>query len=160
MGKCYEITILYEGHYQLILDFQSKLDIIKILDTSYTYVWGINHIENSVNWANYNHTLYECDIDICGTQARNIQMEFLISTQEFIKLIPFIKQTINIIQTNKLPPYYLNLNRLKGKGKYELLKKEIDYLFELDVPGASDYITIISPNIEFLKSIKEKFNCS
>lgn len=158
MGKCNEITTLYDGHYQLILDFQSKLDIIKILNTSYKYVWGTNHIENSVNWTNYHHTLYECEISTNGAQARNIQMEFLINTDEFIRLIPFIKQTINIIQTNKLPPYYLNLNRLTGKGKYDLLKKEVDYLYELDVPGASDYITIISPNIEFLKSIKEKFS--
>ncbi|NDP22426.1 MAG: hypothetical protein GZ091_15280 [Paludibacter sp.] len=158
MVNCNEITILYEGHYQLILDFNSKLDIIKILDTSYIYVWGINHVEDSVNWATYNHTLYEHKTDDYGIQVRNIQMEFLIKTQDFVNFIPFIKQTINIIQTNKVPPYYLNLNRLKGKGKYDLLKKEINYLFELEVPGASDYITIISPDIDFLKSIKDKFS--
>jgi len=157
MVNCNEITKLYEGHYQLILDFHSKLDIIKILDTSCKYVWGINHIENSVNWATYNHTLYECEIDNSEILVRNIQMEYIISTEEFINVIPLIKQKINIVQTNIVPPYYLNLNRLNGKGKYDLLKKEINYLFELDVPGASDYITIVSPNIDFLQSINEKF---
>jgi len=152
-----KINQLYDGHYQVILDFTSKLDIINIIDSSYKYVWGINHIENSVDWAKYNHTLFEQKISEHDIKARNIQMEFLISTDEFVKLIPYINQTITIIQTNKKPPYFLNINRLKGKGKYDLLKKEIDYLFELDVPGASDYISIISPNLEFLESIIDKF---
>ena len=116
MANYNEITKIYDGHYQVILDFTSKLDIIKILDSSYKYVWGINHVENSVDWAIYKHTLFKHKIresDIC---VRNVQMEFLISTDAFIDLIPFIKQTITIVQTNKKPPYYLNINKLKGKG--------------------------------------------
>ena len=82
-------------------------------------------------------------------------MEYLMETSDFLQLIPEIHQTVKIIQTNIIPPYYLNLKQLSGKGKYDLLKNKIDYLFELEIPGAIDYTHIISSQVNFLEKIIE-----
>ena len=85
-------------------------------------------------------------------------MEFLLNTSDFLDLIPQIHQTVRIIQTNIVPPYYLNIKNLSEKGKYNLLKSKIDYLFELEMPGTIDYAPIISPNINYLENLIAKLN--
>jgi hypothetical protein len=49
-----------------------------------------------------------------------------------------------------LPPDFLDLKRLKGKTRYDLLKKECDFLFEIDLPSAVDYGTLVSANKDYL----------
>lgn len=151
-----KIEEIYKGHYQVILDFPSPNDLTKILDTSYKYVWGIEHNEDSLEWEKYDYHLYGKKVKSDIVYARNVKMEFLIETPAFLQLIPDIHQTIKIIQTNVIPPYYLNLNQLTGKGKYDLLKEKIGYLFELEMPGAIDYAPLISSNINFLKSVIDR----
>lgn len=148
-----QIHELFKGHYQVILDFPDKIDLYKIIDKSYKFVWGFEHIENAVEWSEYKHSLYGIFNEKTPVLARNIKMEFLLETEDFINYIPSMSQTIRIIQTNIEPPYYLNLDNLRGKGRYDLLKSKVDYLFELEMPGASDYSTIISPNREYLEMI-------
>jgi len=151
-----KIEEIYKGHYQVILDFPNQNDLIKILDISYKYVWGIEHNENSLEWEKYDYHLYGEKVNSDVVLARNMQMEYLIETSDFLRLIPNIHQTIKIIQTNVIPPYYMNLSQMKGKGKYDLLKDKVDYLFELEMPGAVDYAPLISPNIYFLENIIDK----
>ena len=73
--------------------------------------------------------------------------------------IPETNANLHILQVNNLPPYYLDLNRLEGKTRYDLLKKETDYLFEVNLPFSgvsSDYTEIVSPSLSFLnKLLKE-----
>ena len=78
------------------------------------------------------------------------------TTHAFLHLIPKINQSIKIIQTNIIPPYYLNIKQLSGKSKYDLLKDKIDYLFELELPGATDYAPLVSPDITFLERVLKK----
>lgn len=54
---------------------------------------------------------------------------------------------------NKLPSYYLNPNGIKGKTFYDLLQKECDLLFEVNMPNATDYGTLRSCNREYLQSL-------
>lgn len=156
MIECNTIKELYKGHYQLILDFPEKEELYKIIDLSYRYVWMINHIENSIEWSEYKHSLFGSFKTENKIQARNIKMDVLIETEVFLKYVPLIAQSITIIQTNIEPPYYLNLDNLSGKSKYDLLKSKIDYLFELDMPGAIDYSQIISPNREYLENLLDR----
>jgi hypothetical protein len=153
-----KIKEIYKGHYQVILDFPSPSDLTKIIDTSYKYVWCIEHNENSVEWEKYDYHLYGKNIKSDTVFARNIEMEYLMETSDFLQLIPEIHQTVKIMQTNIIPPYYLNLKQLSGKGKYDLLKNKIDYLFELEMPGAIDYTPIISSQVKFLEKVIEKFS--
>jgi hypothetical protein len=48
---------------------------------------------------------------------------------------------------------------LEGKNRYDLLKKETDYLFEVNLPFSgvsSDYTEIVSPNLSFLNKLLNK----
>jgi len=151
------IKEIYKGHYMVILDFPEPSDLLKIIDTSYKYVWGIEHCENLTEWHKYDYLLYGKKVNSNNIFSRNMEMEYLIETSHFIELIPNIRQTIKIIQTNIIPPEYLNLNRLSGKGRYYLLKNKVDYLFELEMRGAIDYAPLVSPNIDFLEKVINNF---
>ncbi len=157
MMEVNKIREIYSGHYQVILDFPTPNDLKYILDGSYTYVWGVQHNELRSSWKEYNYSLFgQRDFEI--GYARNIQMEFLIDTKSFLKLLPEIKQTIHLVQTNIIPPYYLDLNILDGNKKYALLKEKTDYLLEITIPGASDYAPLVSSNLSYLEMVVERFN--
>ena len=151
------IKKIYKGHFQVILDFPSTKDLENIINLNYKYVWAIEHKEVKTSWAKYGYSLFGKKAGKSLILARNIEMEFLIETDKFLKLIPHIKQTVKIIQTNEIPPTYIDIKKLNGKAKYDLLKEKIDYLYELEMPGASDYSPIISPNREFLEEVISKF---
>lgn len=150
------ITEIFPGHYQVILDFPSSSDLIHILDSSYKYVWGIKHQEFLSTWKPYQYTLFGQFIDSKEFYARNMEMEFILDTSSFLDIIPNINQTIQIIQTNILPPHYINLSRLQGKQKYDLLKSKLSYRLEIEIPGATDYSPLTSPDILLLKRIINK----
>ena len=153
------IKEIYIGHYQVILDFPEPKDLLKIIEPSYKYIWGFEHNENSIEWAEYTHSIFgkPCNENF---RVRNINMEYLIETHSFLELIPFIRNGVKLIQTNITPPHYLNMDRLKGKGRYDLLKSRIDYLFEICMPMAIDYAPIVSPNLTFLENVIKKMTVS
>jgi hypothetical protein len=149
------IEEIYPGHFLMILDFPDKSELINIVSPAYKYVWLFEQQENRVVWDEYRHRLFDGFHDK-EIKVRNITMEVLVKTEDFIDLIPSISQGVKMIQTNIEPPYYLALDRLKGKERFDLLKSKVDYLFELDMPGAIDYSPIISPNREYLEKLSEK----
>lgn len=153
-----KIKELYQEHYQVILDFPEAQDLEKLLDKSYKYVWGVEHNEGRSSWSFYEHTLYGEKLINKSVYARNCIMEFIVETLDFIELLPHIKQSVKIVQTNVLPPSFLDLRRLKGKAKYDLLKTKLNYLFEIEIPGATDYSTIISSDKRFLEKVIKEFN--
>ncbi len=157
MFETNKIQEAFSGHFQVILDFPDATDLPKILDKTVKYVWGIGHKEGGSSWLNYNHTLFGEQMPVDAILARKIEMEFIVETTTFINLIPSIHQTINLIQINIIPPVYLDLKKFEGLKRYQMLQKEVDYLFELVMPGATDYATLISPNITFLEGVVAAF---
>ena len=154
------IKEIYKGHYQVILDFPTSKDLVNIIDASYKYVWGISHIENSLEWKSYDYLLFGNKVNADATMVRNLEMEFLVDTHVFLRLIPNINQSVKIIQTNNIPPYYLNIKQLSGKSKYDLLKDKIDYLFEMELSGATDYAPLVSSDVAFLERVIKKMQVS
>lgn len=148
-----KIKEIYNKHYFVLLDFPTPNDLFKILDRSYKYVWGVEHSENKTEWKDYDYYLFDKKNENIKIKARNLRMEYLIKTDDFFKIIPNIHQTIRIVQTNHIPPYYLDINKLEGKPKYDLLHQKIDYLFELELSGAVDFAPLVSPNIKFLEQV-------
>lgn len=149
------IKEIFSGHYQLILDYPTSAVLSKLIDLNTRYVWVFEHAENINEWKPYTHSLYGekiSDLEVL-IEARNISMDYLIETSDFLSLIPKINQSITLYQIAKKPPHFLDLRRLKGKGKYDLLKREVDYLFEIEIPLATDYSPIVSSSKEFLESI-------
>ena len=154
-----KIKEIHRGHFCMLLDFPT-LDLLRyILDESYKYVWVVNYNMQSCEWSEDSYHLL--DDSIKNVQIRNMNLDFLMNTSDFVKWIPSIKSNLHILQVNKIPPYYLDMKKLTGKTKYDLLKKDADYLFEINLSSSfvsSDYTEIISPNLSFLKELLRKTN--
>jgi len=152
-----KIKEIHQGHFCMLLDFPT-LDLLRcILDESYKYVWVVNYNMQSCEWGKDSHHLLGESIK--NVQIRNMKLDFLMDTSEFVKWIPCIKSNLHILQVNKIPPYYLDMKNITGKTKYDLLKKDADYLFEINLPSStisSDYTEIVSPNLSFLKDLLKK----
>lgn len=156
MVETNSIFEIYQGHYQVILDSPSPQFLENIIDASYKYVWCFEHEENGCSWSPYYHTIYSRDSFDFEVLCRNIKMEYLIETKNFLTLLPSIKGSVLIVQTNVIPPYFLDLSRLQGKTRYDILKSSIDYLFEIVLPGTADYTPIVSPDKKFLEEVIER----
>lgn len=107
---------------------------------------------NYHEWKSYQLPLNENVVSI-DLLARRIKFDFVVPTNEFKALLPSLGSGITLVQLNELPPYYLDSESLKGKTRYDLLKKECDYLFEIDIPSATDYGTLISSDKAWLQSL-------
>ena len=155
MMEVNQIKELFKGHYQVILDFPTPTFLKSIIDDSYKFIWGIEHNEGGCEWEKYDHTIYGVSKN-SNVLCRNIFMEYLIETQYFSDYIKHINQTVKITQINNIPPPYFDVLKLKGKSKYDLYKEKLNYKFEIEIPGATDYAQIISPDISFLEEVIKK----
>ena len=151
------ISEIYPGHYFVILDWPTAKDLVKILDINCKYVWVLEHEEYCVSWEQYNDKLYGTSVEPNAVMVRNAQMEYLVETEFFIaNILPRVKRTIHLIQTNTIPPYYLKLERFEGKSKYNMLKNTIDYRLEIEIPGATDYAPLWSQDKAFLEDVVQR----
>ncbi len=143
----------YKGHYQIILDFATNEFLNYLLDDRYRYVWVHKHtLKNNFEWNTFQLPL----IDNQSTQevlARRLSFDFVMETDAFKNVYSKLHPGIALVQINELPKYYLDLSVIKGKTRYDLLKKDCDYLFEIDIPSATDYGTLISPDKDWLQSL-------
>lgn len=143
------IKEIYPGVFQIILDFATNGFIKFALRDSYEFIWLHGYEpKNNLNWLNYDLPI--SDKLQMNVLARQILYDFVIKTTDYKKIENEIPNGVTLIQTNKLPPDFLDLKRLKGKTRYDLLKKECDFLFEIDLPSAVDYGTLISTNKDYL----------
>jgi hypothetical protein len=85
--------------------------------------------------------------------ARQLKYDFIIGTNEFDEVKNEMPNGVTLFQINKHPPDFLDLGKIKGKTRYDLLKKECDYLFEIDLPSAVDYGTLVSSNKSYLTEL-------
>lgn len=76
-------------------------------------------------------------------------------TIAFKEVLPKLSNGITLVQLNELPKFYLNPLTIKGRSRYELLSKECDYLFEVDIPSVTNNGILISSNRDWLQSLLE-----
>lgn len=149
---------IYDGHYQIILAFATNDFLRFVLSDEYKYVWVYRHItKNSLDWNTYELPLFS-NQENYKLLAKNVNFEFIMPTDEFKAVLPFIGPGITLTQLNIFPKYYVKPEAVKGKTRYDLLLKECDYLFEIDIPSTTDYGTLISSNRNFLQSLLDKKN--
>ena len=143
------IKEIYPGMFQIILDFASNKFIKFVLRDNYEFIWIHNYEpENYYKWTEYNLPISEkLPMKVL---ARQISYDFIIKTIDYKKIENEMPNGVTLLQTNILPPYFIDLKRLKGKTRYDLLQKECDFLFEIELPGAVDYGTLVSSNKNFL----------
>ena len=141
------------GRYRIILDFATTNILPFLIRDNYNYIWVHNHMTGKgFDWEEFKLPIKDNLINI-KTLARSLTFDFILTTDEFKNIMSDWKGGIELIQMNNIPPYYLDLNKVKGNKRYEILEKECDYLFEVDIPSPTDYGTLISPNREYLQSL-------
>lgn len=153
--KVNQITEISDGIYESVLDFPTK-DFLKVLiSDKYRYVWCVCYEEDMYEWNTIGRNLYGMSLN--EVLVRNVRLEYILETSQFIELIPHIKGG-HFIQMNKIPSYYLSgsMDHMNIKTKYDLLKKETDFLFEIDLPPSPDYTPVISPDRDFLEEALTK----
>ena len=139
------------GRYCIILDFATTKILPFLIRPEYHYIWVHHHKPGKgFDWEEFSLPIKDTSINIT-TLARSLTFDFILPTEEFKKIMQDWKGAIELIQMNKIPPYYLDLDKVKGNKRYEILQQECDYLFEVDIPSATDYGTLISPNKEYLE---------
>lgn len=150
---------IYPGQFYMILDFATNKFLAHILNDNYKYVWVSNHFvaetndyPESYDWHQYNLPLFDNN-SYYNILARKITFEFVMPTMEFRKVLPKLSPGVTLVQMNQLPKYYLQLDRIEGKTRYELLTKECDYLFEIYLPSSTDYGELVSPDKDWLESL-------
>ena len=148
-----KIKEIFPGTFQIILDFASNEFLQYALREDYKYVWVYNHcVKNHYNWQTRSLPLFE-EGDNFEVLSRHLKFDFVLPTSQFRYLIPQLENGIMLVQLNKVPTYYIDVNRMKSKTFYQQLKKECDYLFEISIPSARDYGTIVSCDKDYLESL-------
>jgi hypothetical protein len=147
------INEIYPGHFQIILDFATTRFLHFVLRDDYAFVWVHNHnLKESYTWNKYELSVFE-NYGNLKVLARNLSFDFIMPTDEFKNYLSKLEPGITLVQLNNLPKPYLDPSRIKGKTRYDLLLKECDYLFEIDLPNATDYGTMVSSNKQYLESL-------
>ena len=139
------IKEIYPGQYQMTWDFATNSFLQHILDESYKYVWVTSHRiyetlekKESAQWKEYSLPLTDNKTSY-RVLERHITFDFVMAASDFKELLPKLTPPdILLVQLNTLPKYYLDLGRITGKTRYELLSKECDYLFEVELSAATD----------------------
>jgi hypothetical protein len=145
------IKEIYPGLFQIILDFATIAFLKHILSDSFKFVWVYSFkTKDCLDWKNYELPLIH-NTKLNNVIARDISFSLVLPTNEFKEMLVSLGPGITLAQINKLPPDYLNPSKISGKTRYDLLQKECDYLFEIDIPGATDYGILRSSNKDYLE---------
>lgn len=151
--EVHKVKELYNGsHFYSLLDFPTNNVVNHLLSDEYKYVWVINY--NAQSFDDWRELHLPLTLKNTNTQllAKQISFDFILPTRDFKSILPTLSKGITAIQINKLPPQYLDLRKLEGKSRYDLLQRECDYLFEIDIAYPTDYSTLISSDKAFLES--------
>ena len=148
-----KIKEIFPGTFQIILDFATNKFLQHALSEDYKYVWVYNHsVKNYDDWQTRNLPLFDRG-DNFEVLSRHLRFDFVLPTSQFQSLLPQLENGILLVQLNKVPTYYIDVNRMKSKTFYQQLKKECDYLFEINIPSPTDYGTIVSCDKGYLESL-------
>ena len=102
-----------------------------------------------------NYSWQEFDLPVAGpievarVRARFVEMDLLVSTGEFVGLLPRLPPAIKAVQLGAIPPDYLDMRRIKGKELYRVLQ-ECEWRVLIDTP-ANDYGQVMSPDRELVE---------
>lgn len=150
----YEIKEIYPGQYHMMLDFLDVSDICKCISPEYNYIWFYDCSSCRVNWHKVDSISFETTIK--DVFVRNVNFECIIETMRISELYPYMRSGYHMIQLNKLPPPYLRMDsgQIDERTKYKILT-DLEYKLHIFIPG-NDYGWIVSPDLEYLKSIAVK----
>ena len=148
--KINEIKEIHPGVFWMLLDRPTSNLLHRLLSDKYQYVWCHNHLVGNYTWDKFKLPLTG-NSDPYDVISRIVSFDFILPTREFRSALPQLQAGIHVVQLDKLPPDYFDLDKVKGTERYRLLG-ECDWLFEFDAPG-NDYGQIASPRREWLADV-------
>ena len=131
------------GVYWLLLWCPESGLLRELLDPKKPYVLCWNFNIGNYAWADFALPLLNPREPI-KVLSRMANFDFIMPTEQFLEILPRLKPAIKAVQLDKMPPDYLDMNRIKGKQLYRILD-ECGWHVLLDTP-ANDYGRILSPN--------------
>jgi len=144
-----KISEIYDGIYHVILDFPNQ-DIVlaNIVDDNIPYVLLVEAKLGDETWKNFEIK----GNDSWSIFSKKIQGDFIVKTEDFIKLNKNIFW-MWAIQIESFPPVFFDFNKIKGKTKYDILKK-INFNFILESqPGGGDFVRLITPSKSLIEDL-------
>ncbi|HEY0652235.1 MAG TPA: hypothetical protein VGD65_03865 [Chryseosolibacter sp.] len=146
------IKEVYPGTYQIILDFPSNKFIDHIIRDSHKFIWVHQYeLRTGNKWSKLQLPI--SDRLQKSLLARQVKYDFIIPTNEYETIKGEMPNGVKLLQINHLPPEFLDLTKIEGKSRYDLLRRECDYLFEIDLPSAVDYGTLLSNDKNYLNDL-------
>jgi hypothetical protein len=136
------------GVYWTLLSFPESSLLTQLLDPNTKYVLCWNHTVGNFAWRRFRAPLVRPDQPL-DFLSRVIQFDFILETEPFIKLLSDIGPAIKAVQLNHIPPDYLDMDKVKGRQLYRVLR-ECGWHVLLDTPG-NDYGQLMSPKKEVLE---------
>ena len=146
----HKIKEIHPGVFWMLLDFPTSKLLHFFLSDEYQFVWCHNHLVGNYTWDKFRLPLFTGNSSY-EVISRVVSFDFILPTSKFRNILPQLRAGVHVVQLNKLPPDYFDLDKVKGKERYRLLS-ECDWLFEFDVPG-NDYGQIASPRKELLEEL-------
>jgi hypothetical protein len=152
------IKELYPGQFFTLFNFATNKFLEHVLNDDYKYVWVSNHWVLKTHDHNEFNNWHSYNLPLIGDRsynvlAKKIKFDFIMPTSEFKRVLPELPSGITLIQMNNLPKHYLDNERVRESTWYELLTKECDYLFEINLPWPDGYSQILTPNRDWLESL-------
>jgi hypothetical protein len=146
----YKIKEIHPGVFWMLLDWPTSKLLSLLLSDEVRYVWCHNHVVGNYTWDTFRLPLFGGN-SLYDVISRMVSFDFILPTREFRSILPQLQAGVHVIQLDKLPPDYFDLDKVKGRERYRLLG-ECDWLFEFDTPG-NDYGQIASPRKNWLEGI-------
>ena len=107
-----KIKEIFPSTFQIILDFATNEFLQHALREDYKYVWVYNHsLKNHYNWQTRSLPLFDHG-DNFEVFSRHLKFDFVLPTSQFQNLLPRLENGIMLVQLNKVPKYYIDVNRI------------------------------------------------
>lgn len=150
--EIHKIKEIHPGIFWMLLDFPTSQLLSLLLSDEYQYVWCHNHRLGNYSWDKYHLPLFNDKVSY-EVLSRFVLFDFTVPTKMFKEMLPNFDAGIHVIQLNRQPPDYFDLDKVRGKERYRLLG-ECEWLFEFEVPG-NDYGQIASSNKQLLQNLQQ-----
>jgi hypothetical protein len=124
----------------------------ELLDPKIPFVLCWDHNIGNYTWREFHlPVLNPCEpIDVI---SRIVSFDFVLPTQRFLEILPYMNPAIKAVQLNQVPPDYLDMRNIKGEQLYRILS-QCGWHVLLDTP-ANDYGQMMSPKQEVLEQAIE-----
>jgi hypothetical protein len=136
------------GIYHLLLWCPESGLLRELLDLKKPYVLCWDFDIGNYSWADFALPLFDPREPI-RVLSRMACFDFILPTEQFLRILPRMRPAIKAVQLDKMPPDYLDMKRIKGNQLYQILN-DCGWHVLLDTP-ANDYGRILSPNRSVLE---------